>query len=113
MNRLFLFWNIGKEVIEKQSLFDNIVERCSNHYSYTFGNSTLFSRENIHQMKNFYLSFPIFSSRLETLSWEQYQLFLKIQNKKERYFYFSLSLFFHSNYEETLEFLENQYFLRI
>ena len=113
MNFLFLFWKIGKEVYEKQNVFDNIVERCSLHYSYLLGNSYLFSRESIHQMKNFYLSFPIFSSRLEDLSWEQYQLFLKIQNKKERYFYFFLSLFFHSNYEETLEFLENQYFLRI
>ena len=89
------------------------VQKYSDYYSYYYGNSILFTRENIHMMKKFYINFPIFNDQLENISWEQYQLLLKIPNKKERNFYFYLSLLFHSNYEGTFKFIENQYYSRI
>ena len=113
MYPIFLLWNIGKCVYEQQSLCENIIQKYSDYYSYYFGDSIVFTRENIHLMKRFYLNFPIFHKKLENICWEQYQLLLKIQNKKERNFYFALSLLFRSNYEETCELISNQYYVRI
>ena len=98
---------------EMRNSCDNSVQKYSDYCSYYFGDSIVFTRENIHMMRRFYLNFPIFHKKLEAISWEQYQLLLKIPNKKERYFYFYLSLLFHSNYEETCEFVLNQYYRRI
>ena len=108
-----LFWKIGKDVYDRELVCSNIIEKYSNYYTYYFGNSFLFTRENIHLMKRFYMNFPIYYDALENFSWEQYKLLLAVENKKERYFYFSLLLLFHSDYEETLEFIYNQYYLRI
>ena len=110
---IFLFWNIGKRVYEEEKTCGNIVQKYSDHYSYYYGNSSLFTRENIHLMKRFYMNFPIYYSKLEMFSWKQYQLLLNIVDKKERFFYYSLSLLFHSDYEETLNFILNQYYIRI
>lgn len=112
-NRLILYWKIGKDVYEKNKLYDNVIEKYSEYYTYLFGNSFLFTRENIHFMKRFYLNFPIFYSSLEKISWEQYKLLLGIYNRDERNFYFQLSLLFESDYDETVDFIKNQYYLRI
>ncbi len=108
-----LFWKIGKIVCEEKESCENIIQKYSDYCSYYFGDSILFTRENLHLMKRFYLNFPIFYKELENMSWEQYQILLKIHNKKERYFYFYLSLLFHSDYEETCEFILNQYYNRL
>ena len=81
--------------------------------SYYFGNSYLFTRDNIHFMERFYLNFPIYYSKLDNITWDQYKLLLMIEDKKERFFYFYLSLFFNSDIDETKEFINNNYFLRI
>ena len=112
-NNLFLFWNIGKNVYEDRHYCDNVIKKYSDYCSYYYGNSIMFSRESIHLMKRFYMNFPIFQKELEKISWDQYQLLLKIPNQGERYFYFYLSLLFQSDYEETLSFIQNQYFFRI
>lgn len=112
-NQLILFWKIGKDVYEKQDQYDNIIKKYSDYYTYLFGNSFLFTRENIHFMKRFYLNFPIFYNSLEKISWEQYKLLLRIDNYDERFFYFRLSLLFNSDYNETYDFIYNQYYFRI
>ncbi|MBQ9018918.1 MAG: hypothetical protein IJ097_01230 [Bacilli bacterium] len=111
MYNLLLFWNIGKKVYEDKS--SNAIEKYSNHYSYYYGNSYLFNRENIRLMKVFYICFPIFYKRLNKISWEQYKLLFKINNRRERLFYFYISLFFNSNFEETNDFITNDYYIRI
>ena len=73
----------------------------------------MFTRENVWLMEKFYLMFPIFSKRLEEITWEQYKLLFDIANKKERYFYFYISLFFNFNYEETESLIKGNYYLRI
>ena len=108
-----MYWNIGKNVYLEQNTCNNIVERYSNYYTYLFGNSFQFTRENIHLMKRFYMNFPIYTSNLEKLSWRQYQLLLKITDKKERLFYYYLCCFFNSSYEESLDFISNKYYVRI
>ncbi len=112
-NKLILYWKIGKDVCEKKELYENVVEKYSNYYTYLFGNSFLFTRENIHFMKRFYLNFPIFYSLLEKISWEQYKVLLNIRNRDERFFYFQLSLLFNSDFEGTVDFIRNQYYFRI
>ena len=112
-DKLLLFWQIGKTVYNNRYKYSNIVEKCSTYYSYLFGNSYLFTRENIWLMEKFYLMFPIFSSQLENISWEQYKLLFDIKNKRERYFYFYVSLFFNFSYEETESLISNNYYLRI
>ncbi|MBQ3297394.1 MAG: hypothetical protein IJG97_01170 [Bacilli bacterium] len=108
-----MYWNIGKIVYDNRSNYLNIVEKCSTYYSYLFGNSYMFTRENIWLMEKFYLMFPIFSSRLENITWDQYQLLFKINNSKERYFYFYIVLFFNFDYENTKLLINNNYYLRI
>ena len=112
-NNIFYFWKIGKQIYDKKYDCENVVGKYSNYLSYYYGNSHLFNRDNIHFMKNFYLDFPIYYSKLSNISWEQYKLILKIKDKKERFFYFFISLFFNSDLEETKEFINNNYYLRI
>lgn len=113
VTKILLYWNIGKIVYDNRSNYLNIVEKCSTYYSYLFGNSYMFTRESIWLMEKFYLMFPIFSSRLENITWDQYQLLFKINNIKERYFYFYIVLFFNFDYENTKLLINNNYYLRI
>ena len=108
-----MYWNIGKIVYENRVNYLNIVEKCSDYYSYLFGNSYMFTRENIWLMEKFYLMFPIFSPRLENISWGQYKLLFNVNNSRERYFYFYISLFFNFNYDDTRDLINNNYYLRI
>ena len=111
MYNLLLFWSIGKKVYEDTS--SNSIEKYSNYYSYYYGNSYLFNRENIRFMKVFYMCFPIFYKRLNNMSWDQYKLLFNINDRKERLFYFYISLFFNSDFEDTNSFINNKYFIRI
>ncbi len=111
-NRLYLYWYIGKSVYEQQNLYDNVVEKYSKYYSYHYGNSYLFTRSSIKMMLLFYLNFPIFSNQMKIISWNQYLLLLTLPSK-EMYFYFYLSLFFQSDYQETYDFIQNNYYVRI
>ena len=111
-DNLLLFWNIGKKVYEDKKV-DNSIEKYSNYYSYLYGNSYLFNRENIRLMKLFYICFPIYNRKLANISWNQYKLLFKINDRKERLFYFYISLFFNSNYTEMNNFIINDYYLRI
>ena len=110
---IFFFWYIGKKVYEEKDHCLNVIQRYSDYYSYFYGNSFLFTRENIHFMKRFYMNYPIYYKKLELFSWKHYQFLLSIPNKKERTFYYSLSLFFQSSYEELLDMVYNNYYLRI
>lgn len=57
--------------------------------------------------------FPVFSPRLENITWEQYKLLFNVDNTKERYFYFYILLFFNFDYENTKLLINNNYYLRI
>ena len=98
---------------KSDDVVDNVFQKYADYYSYYYGNSRIYTRENIHLMKRFYLNFPIFTFSLNSITWEQYQVILIIQNKKERFFYFSLSLFFHSDLYHTKELIANRYYYRI
>lgn len=108
-----IIWKIGKIVYDSKDKYENVVEKVSNYFSYYYGNSSFFTRCNVNLMKRFYLEFPIYYKDLEKISWDQYMLILSLNDKRERYFYFYLSLFFKSDLLETAEFINNNYYFRI
>ena len=112
-SQIYLFWYIGKCVYEKQKIYENAIKKYSEYCSYLFGNSFLFTRENVYLMKRFYLNFPVYYSKLDNISWDQYKLLLMIPNKKERMFYFNLSILFKSDLYDTNSFIMNNYYHRI
>ena len=112
-NNIFYFWKIGKEVYEKRNIYDDVVSRYSKYLSYYFGTSRLFTRENIRYMERLYLNFPMYYNKMNNINWEQYKLLFNIRDKDERLFYYYLSLFFNSDLDETREFINNNYYVRI
>ena len=110
---LFIFWNIGKRVWENRDSYLNPIKKYSEFYSYYYGNSYMFTREDIRLMRRFYLDFPIFYKSMNKISWEQYKEILRLDNKKERFFYYYLSIFFNCDINDTKEFISNDYFIRI
>ena len=109
-SRLFLFWNIGKNVYKKQKYFENIYEKYSIYCSYLFGMSDFFTRENIRYMKRFYCVFPIYYDSLSRLSWEHYKLLLKVYDREDLYFYYNVALFCNSSMLELKYLINNNYF---
>ena len=90
----------------------NIIEKSSSFLSYYYGNSNLFSLDNMHIIRKLYLYFPIFNNYLETLNWDYYKVLLKL-DKKECYFYYYIVLFCNSDLTDLYEMIENDYYLRI
>ena len=110
---IFYYWKIGKLLCSLEKSCFNIHEKFSNYFSYYYGDSFFYTRENLYLMERFYLSFPIFYDSLSLLSWNQYRILFQIHDREEMFFYFRLSIFFHSDEKETLDFIDNRYFLRI
>lgn len=110
---LFIFWNIGRIVWENRFKYLNPIEKYSLFFSYQYGDSYHFKRNDIRLMRRFYLDFPIYYHSLNKISWEQFKEILVLNDKDERYFYYYLSLFFNSDLQETKEFISNEYYVRI
>lgn len=113
MHSIELFWNIGKQIYLYQHKTENICEKLSHYYSYAYGNSHLFSLTNIHYMRLLFLDYPVFYHDLEKVSWKQYCLLFQIINKKERYFYYRLCLWFRCNDSEFTWMIHNHYYQRL
>ncbi|MBQ6323566.1 MAG: hypothetical protein IJI22_01900 [Bacilli bacterium] len=110
---IYTLWSIGKKVYYNQNNFNNIFQKYSNYYSYFYGNSYLFTRENIRYMLNLYLNFPIYYSKLECFNWDQYRILFSISDREERFFYFRILLFFNSNYNNIKDLIDNDYYNRV
>ena len=110
---VYTFWKIGRLVWNKRSNYFNPIEKFSLIFSYFYGNSYYFDRNDIRLMRRFYLDFPIFYEEMNKISWNQYKEIMILNNKKERYFYYYLSLFFSSDISETKELILNDYYSRI
>lgn len=111
--KLNFFWKVGKFTVEKRFLCENIVKRCSSYLAYYFGNSSMFSYENIIFMKKFYLYFPIFIDVMNDLDWNSYIELLSLNDKKMCYFYYNLSLFCKFNYDDLKRVIDNEIYFRI
>lgn len=110
--QIYFFWKIGKFLFDKKSKCLNIVEKTSCFLSYYYGDSNIFSLENINIMKKFYLYFPIYNKYIESIDWSYYIKLLKL-NKKECYFYYKIVLFCNCDISELELLIKNNIFLRI
>jgi len=108
-----LFWKVGKYVFEKHQTVENIICKVSDFYSYKYGLNYTFSIYNINMMKCFYLYFPVYSKKLENLSWNHYLELIKICDNNKRNFYFMVSMFCDFSVEEMLFCLNNFCYERI
>lgn len=88
---LFLYWNIGKMIVEKQGgnerakYGDYIISSLSTKLVLEFGNG--YSIQNLKRMRKFYLCFPISSTVSSQLCWSHYTELIKIDNENERNYY--------------------------
>lgn len=104
---LLLFWKIGKIVFNKQKTCENSVSKYSKFFSYHFGMSETFSIENVKYMKRFYICFPIYYNKLNTLSFEHYKLLVDVNDNAARYFYFRVAMFCRSSVDELNYYISN------
>ena len=111
MNKLY--WYIGKKIYELRNKCINPCEVISNYYSYSYGNSYRFSRENVSIMRNFYLCFPIYIDSYDKLSWSHFKLLIKIKNSNIRNFYLSIILFCNSSVFELENIINSSLYKRI
>lgn len=111
MNKLY--WTIGKNIYKLKDKCLNPCEYISNYYSYSYGNSYKFNRENILYMKKFFMYYPIYIDRFDNLSWEHFKILLNLNNKIIRNFYLSIALFCNSSVEELDFIITNFTYFRI
>ena len=88
---LFLYWNIGKIIVEIQDgknrakYGDKVLEKLSEKLIVEFGNG--FSKRNLERMRKFYKCFPIATTMSSQLTWSHYTEIIKIKEKEKRDFY--------------------------
>ena len=80
--------------------------------SYYYGDSNIFSLENVYIMKKFYLYFPVYNEFIEKIDWEYYKLLLRLE-KDECYFYYRIVIFCNSDISELYNMINNNIFFRI
>ena len=88
---LFVYWNIGKMIVEKQGgeerakYGEKVIKELSKRLTSDFGEGDDVS--NLSRMKKFYLLFPILDAMRQELTWTHYRLLMKIQEKLIRDYY--------------------------
>ena len=107
------YWLIGKRIFALKNRCSNPCEYISNYYSYLYGNSYMFSRENVIYMKKLYLFYPIYFNIFDKISWDIFKLLLSINSNKVRNFYLNILLFCNSSYEELSLLIDNYIYFRI
>ena len=86
------YWEIGRLIVENEQgnieraeygkkLIADLSKRLTKEYGKGFSKSNLFN------MRNFYLTFPIFQMLSGKLSWSHYCELLSISDEKKRSFY--------------------------
>ena len=86
------YWEIGRIIVEDEQgnleraeygkkLIEDLSKRLTKEYGKGFSKSNLFN------MRNFYLTFPIFQMLSGKLSWSHYCELLSISDEKKRSFY--------------------------
>ena len=85
------YWHIGKLIVEAQggeeraAYGEDLIKRISKRLTQEFGKG--FSSRNIRNMRQFYLSYPIWQTVSAKLSWSHYLHLIKISNIKAREYY--------------------------
>lgn len=85
------YWHVGQLIVQAQggeeraSYGDDLIKRISQRLTKEFGKG--FTATNLRYMRLFYLSFPIYHSLSDKLSWTHYRMLTKVSNPKAREYY--------------------------
>jgi predicted nuclease of restriction endonuclease-like (RecB) superfamily len=86
------YWNIGKNIVEEEQqgkqradYGKQLITELSVHLAQEFGAG--FSEQNLWNMRQFFLSFPILYTLSRELSWSHYNLIMRVSNPKAREWY--------------------------
>ena len=86
------YWNIGKQIVQEEQSGENrakygsnLIKNLSKQLTKDFGKG--FSQRNIRNMRQFYISFPIWQTVSAKLTWSHYILLLKLNNNEAREWY--------------------------
>ncbi len=90
------YWHIGQHIVEyeqggseKSEYGSELLDRLSKDLSIEFGKG--FSRSNLYQIRQLYLTFPKIQTLSGQLAWSHYVEILKCDNELERNFYLKQS----------------------
>lgn len=85
------YWHVGKLIVEAQggeeraAYGEDLIKRISKRLTQEFGKG--FTATNLRYMRMFYLTFPIYHSLSDKLSWTHYRMLTKVSNPKAREYY--------------------------
>lgn len=85
------YWHIGKLIVEAQGgeakakYGDGLIDDLSAKLTKEFGRG--FKRSNLRDMRQFYLTFPIWQTLSGKLSWSHYLVLMRVANPKAREYY--------------------------
>lgn len=85
------YWHIGKLIVEAQGgeakakYGDGLIDDLSAKLTKQFGRG--FKRSNLRDMRQFYLTFPIYQTLSGKLSWSHYLTLMRVANPKAREYY--------------------------
>ncbi len=85
------YWHIGKLIVEAQGgeakakYGDGLIDDLSAKLTKEFGRG--FKRSNLRDMRQFYLTFPIYQTLSGKLSWSHYLTLMRVANPKAREYY--------------------------
>lgn len=86
------YWNIGREIVEKQGgagrakYGDGLIDYLAARLTAEFGRG--YTRSNLRNMRQFYLTFPIRHTLCGKLNWSHYRTLMTVENEKARQYYF-------------------------
>ena len=91
------YWKIGQRIVEEEQggasraeYGTKLIENMSRYLTDTFGKG--FSEANLKNMRQFYLTYPEFDTQcVANLSWTNIRTIIRIDDKKERDYYFKES----------------------
>ena len=85
------YWQVGKMIVEAQGgeeragYGDNLIDKLAEKLTAEFGKG--FTRSNLRNMRQFYITFPICHTLCGKLSWSHIRHLLKVSNPKAREYY--------------------------
>lgn len=90
--RVLLYWNIGKHIVEEEQKGKEraeygtfLIKTLAQELTKDFGSG--FSARQLQNFKQFYNEFPIVRALRAQLNWTQYRLLLRVENHDKRDFY--------------------------
>jgi len=111
-------WEIGKYIVEyeqggnpKAKYGSKLLETLSRDLTLLHGRG--FSRPNLNNMRQFYLSFPICQTLSNKLSWSHYCELIRISDELERSFYYQQNIHDNWSLRELKRQMDSGLFLRL